>query len=251
MNKIVVEIDESADLDKLLTFIVEKCRQTGVKHTVKVDALNSVTSIEEQRKLYSSPIEVGEKVAFKILTARTKRFGFKECKTYRKIIEIESGFAFGDGTHPTTKMCVETIEKYIKQDATVLDIGCGSGILALTALALGAKEALGIDISPHAILNAQKNAELNHVADRLKVVEGNLTDSVTGKYDLIIANMLTDPIISLLNDIHGYMKSNGIIILSGIPYFRENEVMESAEKFSVIDRMTKDEWVCLVLQSVE
>lgn len=143
------------------------------------------------------------------------------------IVTVDPGSAFGSGTHETTMLCIEFIEDCISENSRVLDIGTGTGILAVTALLTGAKSAVGIDIDEKAVSVACDNARLNGVADKFRGICGNLADKVSGKYELITANIVADAIISLSKDVPERLTENGVFICSGIISAREAEVRDA------------------------
>ena len=205
--------------------------------------------IEAQRKLYSQPIVIGD-VAVKVLTVRNRHFGILDGVTVpgKTMVEIDPGFAFGDGTHPTTRMCVEQIQKHIKPGMTVLDIGCGCGILSIVALLLGADHAFAADIDPAAVEVAQKNAERNGVDGCFTAKAGDLAEWVRCRHDLIVANILADPILRLLGELPALVNKDTTIILSGIKDTREAEVLDAAKAFTIVERNAEENWVCLVMK---
>jgi ribosomal protein L11 methyltransferase len=165
------------------------------------------------------------------------------------MVDIEPKNGFGTGTHETTAMCVEALEKYIKPNCTVLDVGCGSGILSIISLMLGAKSAVGVDCKKDSVETAEHNTKLNKVDDKFHGIHGNLTDKVTGKFDVIVANILSDPIKELLPNIGTYLNDNGTLILSGIVDFRLNEIIKAANaNFNVVQMKERNNWVCLELK---
>ncbi|HDR1038296.1 TPA: 50S ribosomal protein L11 methyltransferase [Pasteurella multocida] len=144
------------------------------------------------------------------------------CPSWREVpdenainVMLDPGLAFGTGTHPTTALCLEWLDSLDLQDKTVIDFGCGSGILAIAALKLGAKSAVGIDIDPQAILASRNNAEQNGVADRLQLFlsEDKPADL---KADVVVANILAGPLKELYPVIRQLVKPNGVLGLSGI-----------------------------------
>ena len=132
------------------------------------------------------------------------------------MLDLDPGLAFGTGTHETTRLCMELLEKYVQPGMDVLDVGCGSGILSVAALLLGAEKAVGVDIDELAVKTADENAEINHVADRFTGICGNLTDKVAGKYDIVVANIVADVIIMLTKDVEQFMKPDTVYLMSGI-----------------------------------
>ena len=126
---------------------------------------------------------------------------------------------------------------------------CGSGILSIVSLLLGASKAKGVDLDPSAVSASVKNAELNKVKKGFTAIHGDLTHSVSGKYDLVLANMLGDPIKALLRNLRDFTHDNSLVILGGILDFRENEIMEIAKiDFEIVEKQSRDNWVGLVLR---
>ena len=169
----------------------------------------------------------------------------------RKILHIEPGLAFGTGSHPTTKLCLETLEKYIDESSTVLDIGCGSGILSIASLLLGAESAFGVDIDSLAVKTAMANAEENGFGnDRFNVVQGNLSDKVSGKYNVIVANIVADIIMEFNKEVGKFLDDDGVYITGGIIEAREDEVLMSfiQNGFEVIERFDEKGWLVFVLK---
>jgi len=165
-------------------------------------------------------------------------------------LNIDPGLAFGTGNHETTRLCLETLEKYIHGGEKMLDVGCGSGILAIAGLLLGAKEALGVDIDQMAVKTAEENAQINGVADRFNVVCGNLTDKVSGKYDVIAANIVADAIIMLSSGVKNFMDENTVYIMSGIIDTRRDDVVNAIKNdFEIVEEITDNGWVCLVAKA--
>jgi ribosomal protein L11 methyltransferase len=164
-------------------------------------------------------------------------------------MELDPGMAFGTGLHPTTQMCLAAIEKYAKPEMHVLDLGTGSGILAIGAALLGVKSIVGIDNDPLAVKVAQGNAELNHVSAQIIVKPGSLVEAAQQTYDLIIVNILARVIIGLCEDGLGrVVRSGGLAILAGLIDAQEYGVREAlqAQGLAVIDRLQEKDWVCLI-----
>ena len=163
------------------------------------------------------------------------------------MIEIDPGMAFGTGTHHTTNMMMERLEKVMHQDALVFDVGTGSGILAIAAALCGAKEVKAVDIDGVAVRVAQENVANNHLSDKIEVREGDLLHGTEGKADIIIANIIADIIIMLLPDIPGKLKDDGIFLASGIIEERREDVEAAAAeqglKVDAVDR--RGGWVVL------
>lgn len=165
-----------------------------------------------------------------------------------KIIEIDPGMAFGTGTHETTKMCINAIEKYIKQEDTLIDIGCGSGILSIAGAILGAKKVIAVDLDKLAVKISKENVELNNYQDIIEVRHGNLTDVITEKADIIVANIIADAIVMLSENIKDFMKEEAYFISSGIINEKADYVKENLIKngFEIIEHNNDKEWNCIV-----
>ena len=162
------------------------------------------------------------------------------------LIQIDPGTAFGTGKHETTQLCIRQLEKYVKPGDTMLDIGCGSGILSVAGLLLGAGSAVGVDIDALAVKTAVANAEINHVGDKFTGICGNLADKVTGTFDVVVANIVADVVILLTKDAPRFMKPATVYIMSGIIDTREDDVLAClADKFEIIDRKEEKGWVAL------
>ena len=163
------------------------------------------------------------------------------------MLNLDPGLAFGTGTHETTRLVLQVIEKYAGKGKTFLDIGCGSGILAVAGLLLGCESAVGVDIDEMAVKTARENAELNKVSEKFEVLCGNLTDKINGTYDIVAANIVADAIIALSRDVGGFMNDDSVYIMSGIIDTRADEVEQAVTKrFEIIDKYEENGWVCLV-----
>lgn len=173
---------------------------------------------------------------------------------YRCTIEIDPGTSFGTGKHETTQLCIRQLDKYIKPKERVLDVGCGSGILSLAALKLGAGEVVGTDIDPLCMEATVDNMKINHLPmEKCRFYQGNLIDDlglqekVGGDYDIVVANILADIIIPLTPVITGHIKKGGIYITSGIIDFKEEAVKRSVTEagFEVLEVCHQGEWVSI------
>jgi ribosomal protein L11 methyltransferase len=167
------------------------------------------------------------------------------------IIEIDPGMAFGTGTHPTTALCIRMIEVYLRPGMTVLDVGTGSGILLAVAARFGAKALRGVDMDPVAVEIAIQNLRLNGAnPGEFRVTSGHLAAQVSGRYDFVIANILTDVVLVLLDDLDRLMAPGGMAVLSGITVENRSRVVKKAESigFSVVDDQEEDGWTALCVR---
>ncbi len=196
-------------------------------------------------KKYYHPIKVGNGI---IVCPCWEHYEIKEGQT--KVL-LDPGMAFGTGTHETTRLCMELLEGCITSESTMLDIGTGSGILAITSLLLGAKSAVGVDIDELSVKVAADNANLNGVLDRLKLICGDLTKKVSGRYNVICANIVADVIMRLSKDVLQYMAKDAILLVSGIIDTRCDEVKQALTTagFTIEKEITENGWVALRLKA--
>ena len=165
------------------------------------------------------------------------------------VLEIDPGMAFGTGTHPTTRMCISLIEKYLKKGDSFLDVGTGSGILMVAAAKLGAIKVWGTDNDAVAVYTARKNLMQNRISEStFNVITGNLVDKVTERFDLVAANITSKGILILLDDVKRVMVQNGTFILSGIIEADKKGVLKKMEKlgFKLIEILVRENWVTIV-----
>jgi len=169
--------------------------------------------------------------------------------TDRAVLSLDPGMAFGTGGHHTTRLMLEAIEETLRPGDSFLDVGCGSGILSVAALLLGADRAVGVDIDPLAVKTAAENGRLNGFAPpQFTVLLGDLIDCVQGTYDIIAANIVADAILGLTPAVPAFLNTGGRYLVSGIIDTREQEVAAalSAHGFRVLERKADSGWICFV-----
>ena len=167
------------------------------------------------------------------------------------IIELDPGMAFGTGTHETTAMCVEMIEKHYR-GGSVLDVGTGSGILSIAAARLGARQVLGVDIDPMAVQVAKENVEKNGLSDCIDIRQGDLVAGLDGvRCDFAVANILADVIALLAGPLRRHLAENATFVCSGILREREDDVQQvlAENGYTVFDRLQKGDWVALAARA--
>ena len=192
-------------------------------------------------KQYYKPSKVGEKIVVKPIWEEYEQ------KEGELVVNLDPGMAFGTGTHETTRMCIQALEKYVKEESTVFDVGCGSGILAIAAAKLGAKLAVGVDLDPVAVESSIENVGYNNL-NNIEILHGNLVEVIDGKSDIVVANILAEIICILTDDVKRVMKDGGVFITSGIINDRVDMVCEKLEAtgFEVIEKNRDGEWNCIV-----
>jgi len=206
-----------------------------------------VSEVEEESwenswKQYYKPIKPGEKLVV--------------CPTWEDydlapgevVIRLDPGMAFGTGTHSSTQLCLRLLEKRVRPETRVLDLGCGSGILALSALLLGANRAFGVDIDDVAVRVARENAALNGVAAKAKFERGNLAEGINERYGLILINITADIILPLIPDLPRVLAPGGEVIASGIISSRAREIGDAMRGagFTVAERLENEGWVAFL-----
>lgn len=178
------------------------------------------------------------------------------------MIEIDPGTAFGTGSHETTQLCIRALKKYIRPGDRVLDVGTGSGILAIAALKLGAKEALGTDLDECAVTASRENAQVNGIGEeQFSVILGNLIDEEAvkeqvgfGCYDVVTANILAPVILLLQEEMARHMKPGAVFITSGIINTKADEVREALRRnpdWELCEENTQGDWVSFVARAAK
>ena len=196
---------------------------------------------ENNWKQFYKPMEIGSRL---LVVPEWEEAAVPE----RVKLVLNPGLTFGTGSHATTRLCLQALDTHIHGGERVLDIGTGSGILAIAALKLGAAVAEGVDIDPVAVRTAGENAALNGVQDKLTVLVGDLSDKASGKYDIITANIVANAILSLAPAVPGLMAEGATFIASGIIDSRKDEVIAGLEKagLAVVEVKEKRGWECIV-----
>lgn len=192
-------------------------------------------------KKYYKPTKIGENIVIKPIWEEYK--GNEE----EIIVELDPGMAFGTGTHETTRMCIQALEKYVDKDSVVFDIGTGSGILAIAAAKLGASKVIGVDLDPVAVDSAKENLTYNSL-DNIEILHGNLMDVVQGKANIVVANIIAEIIAILAQDVKEFILPGGYFITSGI--IRERREMVEAKLkecgFNIVEVNEDGEWLCII-----
>ncbi|WP_461205581.1 50S ribosomal protein L11 methyltransferase [Clostridium sp. DL1XJH146] len=199
---------------------------------------------ENNWKKYFKPTKIGEKVVVKPTWEEYDK------NDEEIVIELDPGMAFGTGTHETTSLCVKALEKYIKDEDTIFDIGTGSGILSIIASKLGATSIVGVDLDKVAVRVAKENIEYNGL-NNIDILYGDLMEVVRGKANIVVANILAHIILELSNNVKDFIKEDGLFISSGIINDKKDEVVAKLEKvgFEILEVMNDGEWNCIVAKN--
>lgn len=232
-------LEPGASPVETLALIAARMESAGIPYTSETEGVEQEDWQNGWRKYYH-PMDVGQRLA--IVPS------WQDYDTDRVKLILDPGLAFGTGGHETTNLCLEVLDERVKGGERVLDIGTGSGILAIAALKLGAAVAEGVDIDPVAVRTAGENAALNGVADKLTVLVGDLSDKASGKYDIITANIVANAIMSLAPAVPGLMADDAVFIASGIIDSRKDEVIAALEAagLAVLEVKEKRGWECIV-----
>ena len=226
-----------------VSYLEERYNALGIQHTITLDSCVKEDWINNWKK-YFHPIPVGEKLLIRPLWE-------EQCDPQGRIVlDLEPGLAFGTGTHETTRLCLELLEKYLTPGCDFLDMGCGSGILSVAALLLGAKSAVGgVDIDPLAVKTAVENANTNGVGEKFTGICGNLAEKVTGKFQVVAANIVADIVILLSKDAPRFLEKDSVYLISGIIDTREQDVLDAiGDTFQVLERREEKGWIAMALK---
>lgn len=223
-----------------LSFLRERLDSENISHTLRTDTIKEEDWAFGWKKYYH-PLRIGEHIVV--------------CPSWEScslepgdiMLQLDPGMAFGTGTHETTRLCLQMLEKFVKPGMDILDVGCGSGILSICGVLLGGSSAVGVDIDQTAVKVANENAEMNHVENKISFLCGDLTDKVSGKYQVICANIVADVVIRMIPNIGDFMDDGAILLVSGIIESRLDEVVEAlnAYGYQVIDSREEKGWCAM------
>lgn len=209
-----------------------------------------ITKIQEsdwanEWKKYYHPVRIGEHIVIK------PSWETYDADPLDSVIELDPGGAFGSGTHETTSMCAEMLEKVVTPGCTVYDIGCGSGILAIIAAKLGARKVVAADLDPAAVGVTRENVALNGVASMVEVREGDLMRVVNTPADVVVTNIIADVVAGLAAEMKPFLKADSVWISSGIIDKKLPVVLEAMAKYhyDVIELREKGEWRALMVRA--
>ena len=240
-----VFIPAEKSVSDAVAFIKERARDVELEIKLEINGVNE-EDWATAWKAYYKPVHIGEKM---VIVPMWESYDEKPGEV---IVRMDPGMAFGTGTHETTRLVVTLLEKYTSKGCRVLDVGTGSGILAICAAKLGAGECKAYDIDPVAVRVAKENVKDNG-CDNIECDTSDLLHGVDlsgGQYDLVCANIVADIIIRMTPDIGRYMKDDAILIASGIITERADEVVDAvvAHGLRIKERLTDNGWCALVIE---
>jgi ribosomal protein L11 methyltransferase len=208
----------------------------------------SISEVNEEEwatawKKYYNPVKISEKFTI-VPTWET----YEPVSSDEKIIELDPGMAFGTGTHPTTVLCIQAIERTVNPDDKVIDVGTGSGVLSIAAAMMDAQEVLALDLDEVAVESAKLNIKLNKVHPRVTVKQNNLLNNVEGPVNVVVANILAEVIIRFTDDVYRVLENGGTFISSGIISMKKQEVKDALIKsgFKIEETMMMEDWVAFI-----
>ena len=236
-----IYISPEENPQEAVSFITDRLRGENVPF--EIDLANCAREDWENNwKQYFKPIKVGEKLLIRPVWIDDYD------ADGRKVLNLEPGVAFGTGTHETTRLCLEAMEQHVFPGCKMLDVGCGSGILSVAGMLLGASSAIGVDIDRLAVKVAIENGRLNGFREpAFQMLHGNLTDRIHGRFHIVTANIVADAIIALTPSVKAFLDKDAVYIVSGIIDTREEEVVACLIEngFIISKRLSESGWVCL------
>ena len=229
---------------EVLPLFKERLEASGIPYELATNGVEQEYWQNAWKKYYHA-MDIGKRLAIVP--------GWEQYDTDRTAITMDPGMAFGTGTHETTALCLEVLDERVRGGERVLDIGTGSGILAIAALRLGAACAEGVDIDPMCVRTAGENALRNGVHDRFTVLVGDLSDKASGVYNIITANIVAAAILSLAPHVPALMAPGAVFVASGIIDTRKEEVLAGLRGAGLdpFEVREKRGWVCIVCRKKE
>lgn len=198
-------------------------------------------------KKYYKPVRISEKVT---ITPSWEEYVPEEKDEI--IIELDPGMAFGTGTHPTTVLTIQMLEKIVQEGNQVIDVGCGSGVLSIAAAKLGAGEVLALDLDEVAVKVTKENCKMNGLTSSIHVKQNNLLDHIEEEVDVIVANILAEVIVRFVDDAYRLLKSGGYFLTSGIIAHKQEEVKEAlhSHNFVIEETLFMEDWVAFMAKKL-
>ncbi|MGN0465699.1 MAG: 50S ribosomal protein L11 methyltransferase [Lachnospiraceae bacterium] len=252
--KVSFYLEDDSNLDEIVKNVERELKELSTYMNIGSGEITIDSTKEEDWvnnwKQYFKPFYVDEHIMVKPTWETVENVPEEDL-----IVEIDPGTAFGTGSHETTKLCMRQLKKYVKNDTVLLDVGCGSAILSILGLKLGAKYAVDTDIDPNAVRAAKENFEVNHLEkEQYEVLLGNILDDEQMRqdlgrecYDIVVANILADVIIPLSSLVPQFLKKDGVFISSGIINTKEEEVKQAIldADMKIIEISHMGDWVSI------
>jgi len=208
----------------------------------------SISEVNEEEwatawKKYYNPVKISSK--FTIVPTWEQ---YEPVNSDELIIELDPGMAFGTGTHPTTVMCIQALERTVQKNDHVIDVGTGSGVLSIAAALLGAGKVTALDLDEVAVQSAKLNVKLNKVQDVVTVSKNDLLNGVESQADVVVSNILAEVIMSFTDDVANAVKKGGYFIASGIIQAKKNEVKEAIVEsgFTIEETIVMEDWIAFI-----
>ncbi|HXG91258.1 MAG TPA: 50S ribosomal protein L11 methyltransferase [Blastocatellia bacterium] len=236
--------DAQTDAQQIARRIEAEFAREGLRdalHTISISEIAEQDWMQKWKEGFE-PIEIGSRL---IIAPSWK---LPEEPQGRAVVQIDPGMAFGTGTHETTRLCLEAIEKYFR-GGSMLDVGTGTGILAIAAARLApGSRTTAIDIDPQAVEVARENVAINNVADSIEVCEGQPREFAGRAFDCVVANLTAEVILDLMNDLTASLEPSGLMIISGILNMLASDVERAAIEagLTIIEQRTAGEWTMIV-----
>ena len=242
VSMIHLYFSEEDNIAEALSYLEFTLKAAGIDYKLDKSAIKESDWADNWKK-YFKVTEIGERL---VICPSWEEY----TNSSKAVLKIDPGAAFGTGTHATTSLCLELLERYTKNGDSVLDIGCGSGILSIAACLLGADKGVGVDIDPTSVRVAKENAAINSVDSKTEYIVGDLAEKIDGEFNIVCANIVADIIIKLTADIEKYMKKDAVYIASGIIDIRVDEVRAAFTDagLTVIEELKKDNWYAFALR---
>lgn len=239
---------QTEDLEGIIESIKNRIRRSPLIDDESIQITITLLNDDdwaESWKEYYKPFKIGSHILIK------PSWEDVELEDGSVMVELDPGMAFGTGTHETTWMCIEAIEKYIEKDDTLYDIGCGSGILSIVAAKLGAKKVVGVDLDPVCIKTSKENIEINKVGNIVDIRQGDLLEVLSEKADIIVSNIIAEVISGMTINLKEYLRADGIFISSGIIFNKIKLVEDSLVEngFEILEIIRKNDWVLIVAKN--
>ncbi|NRG45415.1 50S ribosomal protein L11 methyltransferase [Bacillus sp. CRN 9] len=235
LGESVEEIKES--INNLIRFNID----IG-KNEVNISEVNEEEWATAWKKYYH-PVKISER--FTIVPTWEE---YTPVSSDELIIELDPGMAFGTGTHPTTVMCIQALERTVKSGDSIIDVGTGSGVLSIAAAMLGSNKVSALDLDEVAVNSARINIKLNKVHDAVEVSQNNLLDGVNEQVDVVVANILAEVILRFTDDVASAVKKDGYFIASGIIQQKKQEVKDAiiSAGFEIVETLQMEDWVAII-----